>query len=930
MMTGSIFLNLLLMVVHSRNFAAATRDPARLESLHHIALALFVSVATPLVMRMFVALAVFPFRSKTFLHEQLAQVWNAEARVRRALQHFSAGTARDELRLAVDGSGAAAPPSRWLWFSRAEVDELLASREALIAATRRVTTLLFWSMAETRWGFSAFTTRLARFYELSMAACRLNRACLDSFACEADRQLATQRDDPRRAEVLWHIALERDRHLEAFKDGDARCAEFDAAARSMGESLGEFSALLVSQCAPLSQLAELETNAEDASSRARRGSLVAELETAQAATERVVARLTAAAREVFRMQLRAEVAQVRADSARLQVTFGADSFARSRLMTSVCVAERVVAAHRELLEFLRAGPAETWPAPGWASEWRATFLARANMLDGHREPDPLRDYEPLAGARERYRVLVDSVDAVLTSPAFVQALKFTLGIVLLSLMAYMRAMAQWFTHFSVSQAFFVYVLVAFKWQSGLVLEQAFLRLGGVVLGFLYGAVMFYLACVGGYWALGGWALFLLTLPAVAAFLLVKEGPLGFGGFMFLKMLYTLIAVKPTAADYFSLAGVILACCFVGGALAVLLSVATFAETGDRVLRRQLAEAFGSYALLLERILELRAQPPDAEASDADAGAEAQPTTTTRTTSATSSSSFSLRHVPISVTLVRAEVALSKLVHVTTQEPLHAIEIERKVRLHSRVPCGEHSQVVRAAQSVWRCLWTLHHLLGICFRVEGRARKSSHRLSSRLRFSIDQMLGHAFALVADELGDRRYRGGLTLRPLAADPKLLREAIYDHLVACLADDDFVKAVLASEDMLVLAYLPLHFDMLLDCAHALSTVFEYVQSVQRPLKVARRLRAAAQGDPAGTLRAAPLLTRQQRVRGFTARTSAFLRGHGHGEDLPGGFDTSSWMMPDTASAAAMLSWGTTRTREPSTRTTAASQTSRDEATA
>jgi hypothetical protein len=34
----------------------------------------------------------------------------------------------------------------------------------------------------------------------------------------------------------------------------------------------------------------------------------------------------------------------------------------------------------------------------------------------------------------------------------VQALKFTLGIVLLSLMAYTRALAQWFTHYSVSQA----------------------------------------------------------------------------------------------------------------------------------------------------------------------------------------------------------------------------------------------------------------------------------------------------------------------------------------------------------------------------------------------------------------------------------------------------------------------------------------------
>jgi hypothetical protein len=132
--------------------------------------------------------------------------------------------------------------------------------------------------------------------------------------------------------------------------------------------------------------------------------------------------------------------------------------------------------------------------------------------------------------------------------------------------------------------------------------------------------------------------------------------------MMLKMLYTLIAVHPTAADYFSLAGIIVACSFVGAALAVLLAVATLAETGDRVLRRQLAEAFGSYALLLERILELRAQPPDGDASDVDAGAQEQaamtPTPTTTTTTTTSSSSVSLRHVPSSATLVRAEVALS--------------------------------------------------------------------------------------------------------------------------------------------------------------------------------------------------------------------------------------------------------------------------------
>jgi hypothetical protein len=247
------------------------------------------------------------------------------------------------------------------------------------------------------------------------------------------------------------------------------------------------------------------------------------------------------------------------------------------------------------------------------------------------------------------------------------------------------------------------------------------------------------------------------------------------------------------------------------------------------------------------------------------------------------------------------------VHVSTQEPLHAIEIERKVRLHSRVPCGEHHKVVLAAQSVWRCLWTLHHLLGICVRVEPRARKSSHLLSVRLRFNIDRMLGPAFALVAAELGDRRYRGGLTLLPLAAEPRLLRETLKGHLAACLADDDFVNAALACDDTLILAYFPLLLDTLIDCAHALGTMFEYVHSEQRPLKLARRSSAASQKESSFiTRRAAPLLVRMNgERRGFAARASTLMV-RGPGEDMAGGFDKISWPTPDDgARTSTILSW-------------------------
>ena len=73
-------------------------------------------------------------------------------------------------------------------------------------------------------------------------------------------------------------------------------------------------------------------------------------------------------------------------------------------------------------------------------------------------------------------------------------------------------------------------------------------------GFLWGAVMIYLACVGGCWPLGGWALscsFCRPSSRSCSSRKARSARL-----MFLKMLYTLIAVNPTAADYFSLAGVI--------------------------------------------------------------------------------------------------------------------------------------------------------------------------------------------------------------------------------------------------------------------------------------------------------------------------------------------------------------------------------------
>ena len=356
--------------------------------------------------------------------------------------------------------------------------------------------------------------------------------------------------------------------------------------------------------------------------------------------------------------------------------------------------------------------------------------------------------------------------------------------------------------------------------------------------------MFFVACLGGCTALAGWSLYLLLLPPVALFLLVKDKAWGYLGYASLKMIITLISQNPPSGQFSLQGGLILAFSFFGGCLALLVGLFIHAETGDQSLRRIVTSLMDDYALLYERIVDAR-YFHEPEEGEAKGGCGCGCTCRTGSGAGAGTETGSPTVCP-STAIELAEAFLSKRAFVDTQLPLRAVALENMAHAGAVVPL-DSVRVVRAVQTIWRCIWTLHHLLAPV-SSESRDAAARHEQttianlnSARGRLNLDRLLGTAFALLFAQLDARRYRSGPVLRPVAAEPSLLAELLNDYVAACLLDHDFVQVVLASSSTRILSHCLLLFDTWIDCSHALTTIFDYAECYQRTLKFAKRLRAA-----------------------------------------------------------------------------------------
>jgi hypothetical protein len=873
-----MLLNVILLVLSGINMWKITLNgdspSAQLGAVNRLVGGLLLALFVPFVLRVFFSLWVFPIRATHHLQRDLANLWRAEGAALAAVSSQYADIARITLRPETARA--------WLSFSRDDIDQLNRAREDTIAVSRRCTDLLFLSMVETRWAFRGETLPQVRLFDHSMHVIRLVRVALDGYVKKAEALLRVQETDPAHAAWLWSLQQEHDRRFAEFLKSYERRAEYERAVAVVGSAVGEISVLLTGMCGPLVELIELllphmhslrpflGAPALPRDKRARAGELVLRLEQAQARAERAVSELEPAAAEWIRALLSGLVALAHADPLRQRQPNGNDFFARSKLICFVLVLQRVVASQQQLVAFARelvppedGGAPVTRPtvaamadgglvaSPPWLTEWRLTLFA-PDMLLSAREGNTLRDFEPPSGCQQRSRVALDAFEQLLVSPALRVAVKMAVGTLLLSLPGYYAETAVWYDNYGSVQSLFSFTVVMGQARAGVAIERGVLRCAGMVVGYVYAGLAALLACVGGCTALGGWSLFLLVLPLLAAFLAVKDRPWAYGAYSSLKLYFSIVSgPQYGGSEWWTVYGGVLLSAVIGCLIGVLFAAFIVPDTGTSALRSLVADVFQNYMLLHERVLELRYRPAPSERDPPTPAPEPEPARQEAGKAARQPAALAVMvAVPAAPELMRAEMYLARRAFVHPLPILRTIQLERTAHVQlRRFGKVDPAEVVRAMQTVWRCLWTLHHLVGVRVQLLHRPDAASAGASAilpssaRRKLVIDRLLGPSIALLAASLASSALVVP-TLRGVIASPKLLTEFLNDYVASCLLDDAFMAMVLGSQDLQVLAHLTLFSDTLKDISHALALVYDYDDSFRRPLKVTKRLREADQG--------------------------------------------------------------------------------------
>jgi len=441
------------------------------------------------------------------------------------------------------------------------------------------------------------------------------------------------------------------------------------------------------------------------------------------------------------------------------------------------------------------------------------------------ERDTLRVFATSKTFHERTRGFISNLYAHAKDVPFVIGLKFSIGMVLLTLPAYLEGSQDWFSEVQATNAVFTFAMILFKLRTGVVLERTAHRVVGITLGGLYVGLSVELACVNGCVALDGWSIFLLALLPLALYLwlLRKHPSISYMGFALVRthmstsipfILEWRSGLLSAPSMMWRSAGLVILSSYVGALVAIFVGVIIWPTSGRDAFRHLMGNIFVEFELLYERCMLLWYEGGPKECPE------------------------------VSAELELAEALIANEIFLATGPLLRSIELESKQRVHVSGPSFKHyEKAAQSAQHIWRYVWKFHHIAGIRMKVHDGNDYLPNRivrpLSVRRVMMLNRFVSDTFSVLSSTLLASKGATLPALRPMCATPHLVTEALNDIVLGLYKDVQFTTQILASNDLLEVANVVVFRETMINLSYSLETLFEFLEQIIPVTVNAERLR-------------------------------------------------------------------------------------------